>query len=61
MEFALLAASILAVLGWFVAGWAWLDAWCWREHADRIERDLLRVQARLGNVREELARRDAEQ
>jgi len=56
MEFALLAASILAVLGWFTAGWMGLDSWCWREHAKRVEAELERVRAALGDCRGQLDR-----
>jgi len=53
MEFALLAASILAVLGWFVAYWKGLDSWCWHEHSKRIEAELERVCETLVKCRRE--------
>ena len=56
MDFVALIAAVLAVLGWFLAVWQWIDASAWREQAEASERELLRVQARLGNTKEELAR-----
>jgi len=53
MDFVALIACIAAVLGWFAAGWGWLDSWCWRKHAERVEADLERVRETLGKCRTE--------
>jgi cytoskeletal protein RodZ len=56
MEFVALIASIMAVTGWFLAVWQWIDAAAWREQAERSEKELLRVQHQLGKCRDELTR-----
>jgi hypothetical protein len=56
MDFVALIAAVLAVLGWFLAVWQWIDAAAWREQAERSEKELLRVQHQLGKCRDELTR-----
>ena len=60
MEFIILATSVIAVLGWFTAGWKWIDAAHWMSEAEWNQTELAKDDSKNKQLQNQLAEADTE-